>query len=833
MHSTIRNITLSLCLFFSVTAGAQEIPALPVDPDMVKGVLPSGVEYYLMKDGSVKGFADIALVQKGRNDAASARSSLTDISGFMSSKGVGYGPGGFLSMVSNSAVYRFDDVPVFDRVTSDSTFVLLTAVMNDYSGPQALMVSGDIDTKKLPEQLYMYSLMVPKVNGSTPENEYVWEDRMEPEIKTLPGYSQDYTTISLEYRSSRPQKELMNTAQPFVSRKFADKAYSVISRRVRDAFYIEQIPVTGMRFEYRDASCTDGDETFTFSLDTRLSELDRAVALIAGTLSALDREGASVEEYRYASDDFVQTKSGVDKMIASYLYGSSIASDSQLREFFERRTLSVEDELNLFNGFLTAMLDPEKNLRITVATPDDKQGDALLRTFRNVWALADSSSCSFRFGDLSLFKPRKEPRRVKKTGALKDPVTGGEIWNFSNGLKVIYKQIPDNGRFEYTLLLCGGVTNIKGADGGEASYAGDVAGLFDIAGLNQFEFNDLLSASDISFKTEISLSDMRITGSAPKERLEDVLNILMSYEGGREFNRDVYEYYRQCELLKSESVDYSVEGLRARMEDMMEAGFPYSGYRAGGALRDDFPSRVDKYISSQFAKSGDGVLILIGDLDPIAVENVLTRRLGAFPANRQYSFRPKLSDVKETAWLTHTDAGHNREEVDLLVSSPLPFSLDDYIAFQLACIVLERHLASSLGDKGMYCEMSSDYRIMPLERADVLMRFNVCDENGIPICTDPVGKGKILPVVRELVFGLAGIEVSGELLEWSKSYLRNRRASHVSTPSGLMRYSVFRNSEGKDLVTGYDEALKKMSAPDVEKVLRSFATGAKVEYVVK
>ena len=96
-----RIAVLSLAFLVSVSTfflRGQELPSLPKAPEVVTSSLPNGIQYYLVKNTASSGFADFALVQKGRVSEASSRNALTNLQHFQKSKpyqylaklGVGY-----------------------------------------------------------------------------------------------------------------------------------------------------------------------------------------------------------------------------------------------------------------------------------------------------------------------------------------------------------------------------------------------------------------------------------------------------------------------------------------------------------------------------------------------------------------------------------------------------------------------------------------------------------------------------------------------------------------------------------------------------------------------
>lgn len=798
-----RSIVFFLSLFgASLNIEAQDIPSLPDDPAIVRGVLPSGVEYFLAREERRNGFADISLVQKGRTDLETARSDSREISAYMSGKGVGYRDGDPLSMEGGSMILSFNSVPVFDQITADSTFVLLTDVMRSYSGPQALMVSGDIDTKELAEQLYMYSLMVPRVGESYERMEYVWEERENPEITVSANGKRDMVSIRLEYRSSRPQEQLMNTVQPLVSYKFAKKAGLILAQRVKDAFYSEKIALDGLETNYRDAASGDGDEIFSIGFNTSMSDFSRAFDIFSSIVAGLDIYGATETEYEYAAVRRMPERSKIERLVSAYIFGSSLASDGEINGFLGRKTLSVQDELALFNGYLSAVLDPERNMTLKVSAPHMLDTVLLKDKFHSAWGTPDTTVYS-RHYNITALKPKKDPRKVKKWEVLKDPVTSGEIWTFSNGMKVIYKQLKGSGRFDYALLLRGGLHGMKGTDAQKA-YASDVARLFNVGGIDPYSLEQMLNTEDIGADIAIGPSDMRIYGDAPSGSLEGVLDLLISYSFRRSLNAEAFEYFCRCEALRKEKENLAFEAPR-----YVET------------LTYDFPSTVDRYISSQVAKVGDGALILIGDLDPLTLDAILARKLGAFSSNRQNSSRPVKEVRQSTGWLTQTESrGSGEGSTNMTVSAAYRISLESYIAYRLAEIALEKHLVSSIAEYGIESNVVSEFSITPSEEIRFTIRLKSSDS-------------PMLPVLRRFVFGLEDLSISPKMLDWCKRALKEKMKSSLATSDGLMFYSLVRNSEGKDLVSGFDSALGSVAASDVERVLDLLSEGDKIEVIYK
>ena len=76
MLKLYKHISCLTCILLSLLAQGQDLPTLGTAPEIQRGSLPDGIQYYLVTQPQQKGHADFALVQRGRRDAAQARGML-------------------------------------------------------------------------------------------------------------------------------------------------------------------------------------------------------------------------------------------------------------------------------------------------------------------------------------------------------------------------------------------------------------------------------------------------------------------------------------------------------------------------------------------------------------------------------------------------------------------------------------------------------------------------------------------------------------------------------------------------------------------------------------
>ena len=141
---------LSALLLQSTIVPAQRVlPQLPTDSRIQRGTLGCGASYYMVEDPVQKGYAQIALVQKGDSLTPSKQISPS----FLSRMGVAPGPEGYLSEQDGSTVYRFHDVRCYNPEVLDSVLLYTFEKMAACHAPQAVIVSGDIDAAEMKKKM--------------------------------------------------------------------------------------------------------------------------------------------------------------------------------------------------------------------------------------------------------------------------------------------------------------------------------------------------------------------------------------------------------------------------------------------------------------------------------------------------------------------------------------------------------------------------------------------------------------------------------------------------------------------------------------------------------
>ena len=852
----------SLCLvllMLSTLMHGQALSSLGVPKEITVGRLPDGINFYLVSNTAKKGFADFALVRKSAFDEVKDRSALDSLPHFgsrkpylfLSANGAGYPSGGYISSRQDATLYSFPDVPAYEQTVADSTILMLMDIAAGSRAPQAIIVSGDIKPDKIKERLNLLSMTVPRLYPDDGRSSYLWVPRDSLTLLSSINNTSDVASIHAVFSAARLPRERMNTIQPLVGKAYADILGHIVSRRVERDFRSHGIPLADVAFRYVDSSRSSGDERYIFSVFTSSSVLDEAVRQFASVLAAIDKRGVSRAEYQDAEsrlvseskrEDGERTTSNreyVDRCISAYLYGSGLNRSAAAGSVLSARSLPAGRELELFNKYASALLDSARNLTLRFDTPDDGVDREVLRnSFNAAWSEAAPVEVAYKedFGDtLSLYVPKG---KVKLRSDTQEPVSGGKLWTFSNGIKVLYKKTGVRGEFRYSLMLRGGVASVPSLRSGEGAFVGDMLGLSGVAGLSGPDFRAMLEANGITMEEKAGISDLRLSGIAPKSKLQLLLRSLLSIADRRCPDKAEFEYYKEGERLRIDMGALSPRDVNSLMDSIMRPDYYYTERKFLSNLGDDLPERAEQYFESLFSKVNDGLLVLAGDLDEEYLKKELCRTLGSFRTQKQFAQRPHISSRLATGSVTYIVesgaglVGGGEIGVNVGMSASVPYNIENYMSFKLAEAVIRKELTKALAPCGAYLEISDRLEVFPAERLSIYINCRPCRSSGLPLSVEASDPLKMLEAIRPVLASIADAEISSNELKAYKEVILNAYSAELQDMEALVDKALVRYSEGKDLVTGYKAAIAAVSADSVRKILRLLRDGADVEYVI-
>ena len=840
-------LCISIILAFSAGMSAQQLPTLGQQSGIITGRFANGITYYIVSNTSSKGYANFALIKKGVDNQEDVRAALDY--GFLASKGVGYTRDGYVSYSGGAAIFNFEDVPTFQSVALDSTIILLFDLINSTKGEQAIVACGDLDAAKLKDRFSLMSLTVSKREAAGERPAYVWNPSDRARFLHYNNGCRHLSEIRVTYSTSRTPQKYMSTPQPLVATMFSRQLGYILRKRIEAVFAEKDIPLGHINFDYIDSSKTDSDEQYCFEIGVDEKDVEAATSLIAGVLADLDKNGVSHEEFQDAKIRFLAwaqektastmtNKDYVSLCTANYIYGASMASRKEIVNFFSGRKISPEQDLSLFNRFVGALLDVRRNLTVQYGTPSDSlDTKALERVFKNSWkALETPAAYRGKAGDtLSLYYP--VDRKLKIKTEVSDPQTGGSLWTFNNGMKVVFRKTSDS-KVRYAFMLRGGFTEVPGIKEGESAFVGDMLGLYDVCGMEAMHFRNMLEANGITMNCKVTVSDMRIVGTTPADKLNLLFRSLFSIQKNRTLNKRSFDYYRRSEALRQEDFRFSTEGINAVADSIMCPDFYYPPTKSLGKLSDDLPENAEAYFATQFLKCQDGIIFIEGNIDPYGLQKFLCRVMSSFRGNKSYSVRPKVTYQLRSGWSTYTVDKSDRlvgdgSSANVAMAAERPFTMQAWCAFRIAVEHIRRELVMDLAPMGYYFDIIPNLTLLPTERIALFINCHPCPSEGLPADVEPADPMEVMNCLRESLARISSAPLSPATMKGLKEALAQEMAGEAADPDYVMEAFLRRHSEGKDMISNYSTYLGKVTVDDVAAVVDALGKGSKVEYVIK
>ena len=476
--------------------------------------------------------------------------------------------------------------------------------------------------------------------------------------------------------------------------------------------------------------------------------------------------------------------SGQGVSLQEYIGARSVASSRpEYNKFLTSHRLSDEEELGLFNNYVKAFLK-------------DYSGKSKAEDIPAI--------------DFNLLRTRTKNKVKAETT---EPVTGGAMWILSNEVRVICKSTQPKGRFSYSLVIRGGFSEIPGLGAGEGPYVGDMLGLFDISGMKWYDFKHSLNIRGISMDCKVSISDMEIYGSAPTSELRTLLVALASVANERSLNSDAFGQYNEGLKKKGNEVNPA-----ASADRLMRPDYRYTQFRYLHSLPGDFPSRVEKYFDTQFSRVNDGVIILVGDLDPLDARKTVEQTTGGFLTSRAYSVRPMVQYVMRSgnSSITLNSPNRNTQRADIVISAEMPVTSASYMALKIARIELENRLRATLKNAEISVEETIEY--FPSERVFVAVS-----------CREPKNPVMLMVDLKAAVEDALKTDIREDALKADKSALTDELGRRLSGPRGTIEAARLRYSDGKDFMNGYKGKVSGVKSSDVNAVFRDLVSGSSVD----
>ena len=867
-----RYILLVLTALFSViTMTAQDFPVLPTDPAVKTGTLPNGTTYYIVSNSALKGFADFALVQMtGKANlpdssslrtvdiareslASSSRCLSSTVQDFFTSHGAFPDKSGFVKVSDNATEYHFRDILLTEKSTLDSALLALMDIVDKVSrtdddfvrkwyapADQAIVVSGDMDAADVEYKLKVLSMMTPS-RDSHSRLEYLWQPVDSAKYIKVQGKADGLATVTATWRSSRPSKQIMNTVQPVIYEMFLVQLGKLAKEGISQELRSLNVPVADIGTTYMVGNQSGGDESFTVYVTVEDDCLDKAVTALSSVMSRINAgqtETMDLLRVKRVCMDALQelinepirnNSEYIDRCVASFLYNSSLATLKSKRDFLASRHVEPARELRLFNAISAALLDSEKNLH--VAYSGNASPDSVKCLFDAAWNHPQPVQTSPRPSVIDIPRHIPTEKKMKVKSARADYMSGSTVWTFSNGFTVIYKRMDTGGRMYYNLALNEGFSSIRDLEKGEGGYISDQFFLSKIGQMTASDFLDCLNAEGLSMDAHVGLTYMMLSGSTPDDKLELMINAMLAALYKRTPDTEAFDYYASGESLALTNRKGSREDRTVAIDSIICKDYNYSSHKSLSTISSDIQEKAERYFLSQSQKTNDGILVLLGNVNETELKKLLLKYADCFKTTDKAFRRPSVRYQPVSGASTYTTEG-DENIVDIAMSTPVTLTTDNFMAAEIAAMILEKHISQAVVNTGMCLTVRHDCRIYPQERLSMRVTLNEASPDGFHPDITPLSSTEAVALVRAVLSEIEGLEISSGELSLLKEQLKGAIALEMKGPMYWMNTITRRYLAGKDFTTNYAVKVDAVTAEKVKNILVALSKGSKVEYII-
>lgn len=851
-----KNILKLLLSVYVAAAGiaAEAASALKADPAVSSGKLDCGLSYYIVTNSSDIGMADFAVVRKtggtasgkASDEAERARRDLDSLPHFqgrkpldyLSANGILYPRDGYISAWKDAVLYHFRDVQLgrTDRIADSTLLMLFDLVMKSSDRPaadgtrvpgvedQAIIIAGDIDRDAFLKKMDMLSLMIhpdkEETSVSVDTSAAGKPVRSEPFSLGVRTDSTGRACVSAVFYGPEIPESLRGSSVSLIASTFWNEFRTIAEIRTAGLLRKENIPYSSIRMVHTPTADSGEKEKYLISIYGEQKDTAAMSSVLLSVLNDLKDHGLSPEEYSYAkavtSRDLYSRASArskdngsyVKKCVSAFVYGADIVSARDEASFFLSSGLPDSTGRNFLNGYISALL------------PDFPQN-----TGRK-----EDTGIGFRDSDTLLLITPSGKTKVRKSTTGKN--SGARIWQFANGMLVVYKKMPTDGNIFYSWVLRHGISSVSDLKAGEGAFYSDLLFKGNICGIEGPGFRRMLAAEGITMNASVELSDMKISGSAPFNRMTLLMKSLLSVAGNYTADEELGSYYLDCERLRLTSLRGEYRSRLAVIDSIICPDYRYSLNKSLSGLYEDLPERAESFFRSSFARADEGALVLVGDMEEYDVRKILETYIGGFRTGQTAGRRPSVMYQPASGWSTYVSDGPGTS-IDVRLSAGMTMNPVNYMAAQIASMALRDAAAAALASSGMTITASGDFTAFPHERVSVSISAMPARLSSLPASVNGPEYLGCLFDIRSALSGLAGKGLDETAAGIYRTRLLNIYESRKDDPEFWLKMTADRITDGKNLEARYRETIPAVTAADVNRMLAALYGGSKVEYIIK
>ena len=515
---------------------------------------------------------------------------------------------------------------------------------------QAVFVVGDVDPAKVETQIKSIFATIPKALKS--EKRSYYNPRMVKGTKVLIAKDPEYnrTSVSINFLRQPLLEKYKLTSVPYIEAYFSQAVSSLLLGRIQNGIVEQNLPISNVNINMGKFMGMTNLETFSISFETLPGTVYSAISFLSGEINRIARYGFNAQEFSNSREmhfreleniydnRFSQPNSlFMQRVMGHYLNGTSLASIEMHFEIMKEILYTLKT--GQLNQYASALLGQKDGVVISCYMPQ-VNGIEELSVERVQDSFVHSLSKSEYTGKEKALVawPKFVPDGAQ--GAIvnhsTDPTSGAQVFNLSNGVKVIYRQTQDNGdTISFRAVSKGGLSVVRENFGKEmAFYASDIANLSAVGGLQRSVWEKLFAYNNLSLKATVNSHLEMLEGYCTPASLEKLFHIVNLNFTQRKDDYSSFDIYRKG---KGYEALYRTISPKNVFEDSVRY-YNSSNKRLIPVYSKEYVDRIDyqkvqKAINGRFGNAADFVFIIAGKADPVVLKEYIVKYLGSLPAS--------------------------------------------------------------------------------------------------------------------------------------------------------------------------------------------------------
>lgn len=845
-----------MLLAFSHFLPAQDrIPSLKADPALQRGVLPNGITYYIASNPSVKGVADVAILQRACQNEIKVRSDYgftggRSLGSFLAGKGVAPSSEGYVKRLGDNVLYHFSNIPVAGGDTVVDSLLLAAFRIVEKSSEeesflgtsnQILIIAGDVDKAAFVSKMKMLSLIVPTSKAQLEGVSNVMESSsgISCNVNQAPSA---VATVSIEYRMPILPESMRGTVILHINRELASMLETITDASLRKILCERMIPFSSLSVNSDMRTMFDGYDSFVVTADVASENVKPFTEAVSDVMRKISEGGVSFQQYRYINGRRILAERQsaasresnaeyVEKCVSHILCGTDLSSLADRSKIFMVKEISDTSRLRMMNRFFTNLpkssavfINCRGNL---AATPSD----SLIAAFRGAADRGhDIVLAGVNLADtLDFAEQAEKPARPMKTKT--EPISGGKQWTYQSGMNVIYKKMETGGLMHFSLTFRGGASIADSLRAYESPFLDDIFPLIDVGPLRGDAFQRLMSACGVQLTCRINDSDLTVSGVASSAgKLPLVLSALLKVSRDWSISEDACAFNASCRKLWLSSEESFFDRTKAMMDRKLYPGYEGARFMSEEGFHMDTYTIAKGGLEQSFSRFDSAVLFIAGSVNDWEVEKMLRPYVGQFPSSAGV-VQKNHPGFRSASGASVISVQGDEEMLLASICALAPVTSEDVVASEIAAMALRRQINADIASSGMSAEVTLLPVLVPQDRflCDVVIRRmqgdllvkdtgNIRDAGGI--CSR---------AMTELCNGAltdADMKLYAQLLNG----IYEARAKDPAWWEDAIR---IRFAYGRDLASKPSERIKSVTKKKVLDILRLLLEGGSVECFVE